>query len=272
MSVLLVSVHSSTIDLSVSPSSGLSPENIVLRCALSPASSSTLAKLENVYLRVRTDDVKPGGILLMFDDGRDKCEINSAKPMEIDFCNATLIVVRMSHTLLNQTLEKIDYSCSRGTAQAMRSFHITSERFFTLPTEMINRELCLEDRSARYFDPIDNQAVKHTSTLLVFVSLLRIFIKDIWASLIRISSYVCVCVCVDHSVIKIIDLLFCALESSHHRAHTAIFFVPTRFLSLSLSLSLSLWRKNTGKSDIGRLFIPESRGHREKLPRFSSNC
>jgi hypothetical protein len=76
---------------------------------------------------VKTDNVKPSGILLMFDDTNDRCEINREKHVHIDVCNATLILIRMNHTVLNETLDKIDYSCTKGSAQAISSYRILSE-------------------------------------------------------------------------------------------------------------------------------------------------
>lgn len=182
LSILIVPVRSSAIDLSISPRSGAVPENIVIRCEIPPVSPSNLNKLENVYLSVKTDDVKPSGIVLMFDDGQDRCEKMPNKIVQIDVCNSTLILVRMSHTVLNQTVEKIEYSCSKGLAQAIRSYRINSKRRSSPCSRRCSAliDLSLEDQLARYIDPMDNHAVKHTSTLLVFVSLLwRIFLKHI---------------------------------------------------------------------------------------------
>ena len=109
----------------------------------------------------------------------------------------------------------------------------------TLLEEMLSIDLCLEDQLARYIDPMDNHAVKHTSTLFVFVSLLcRIFLlTDIWASLKTK---------VDRSVIKIIDLLLLCIRIIRHNA--AILFVsPSLYLAwkpkknIHSRISLSSW-------------------------------
>jgi hypothetical protein len=104
------------VHLSLRPQSGFYTDNIEVRCQISPISSIsplTSTKFENVYLSVKTDNVKPSGILLMFDDTNDRCEINREKHVHIDVCNATLILIRMNHT--------------KGSAQAISSYRILSE-------------------------------------------------------------------------------------------------------------------------------------------------
>lgn len=135
LSIWIHAIHASrsprdspTVDLSVHPSSGVSTENIELNCHIAPASSVsplTSSTFDNVYLSVKTDDVKPSGILLMFDDRNDQCEKNRIRDVHIDVCNATLIRVRLNHTILNETLQKIDYSCIKGSARAISSYRIT---------------------------------------------------------------------------------------------------------------------------------------------------
>ena len=119
-----------SLQLSVYPSSGHLTENLQIRCQITPSaqlSPLTTSKFENVYLLVRTDNVKPSGIILKFDDTNDRCETNDVKPVHVDVCNATLILIRMNHTLLNETLEKIDYSCTKGSVRADSSYRILSE-------------------------------------------------------------------------------------------------------------------------------------------------
>ena len=60
----------------------------------------------------------------MFDDRNDQCEKNRIRDVHIDVCNATLIRVRLNHTILNETLQKIDYSCSKGSTRAISSYRI----------------------------------------------------------------------------------------------------------------------------------------------------
>lgn len=123
--------ESPIVQLSVYPHAGALTENIQVRCQISqpslvsPLSSS---KLENVYLSVKTDNVKPSGIVLMFDDGSDGCRINREN-VHIDICNASLILIHINHTLLNETLQNIDYSCSKGTTYAYGSYRIISKYF-----------------------------------------------------------------------------------------------------------------------------------------------
>ena len=120
----------STVHLSIHPKSGVTAENIELHCHLHPSSSYsslTLNKAENVYLVVETDHVKPSGILLKFNDHKDQCETNRHQFIQIDVCNATLISIRLNHTILNETLDKIDYSCRKSNAQAISSYRIISK-------------------------------------------------------------------------------------------------------------------------------------------------
>jgi hypothetical protein len=128
-----------TVQLSVYPNAGVSAENIQVRCQISqPSSISPLSssKFENVYLAVKTDNVKPSGIFLMFDDSSDGCRINREN-VHIDVCNASLILIHINHTLLNETLQKIDYSCSKGTTYAYSSYRIIS-KYFSLWREKEN--------------------------------------------------------------------------------------------------------------------------------------
>jgi len=152
--------ESPVVQLSVSPNAGISSDNIEVRCEISqPITMSPLSssKLDNIYLSVKTDSVKPSGILLMFDDSSDRCRINREN-VQVDVCNASLILIRIKHTILNETLQRIDYSCSKGTNYAFSSYQI------------------IKDQSARYFDPRYNSSslLTHTYFLLLFVLFLTI--------------------------------------------------------------------------------------------------
>jgi hypothetical protein len=117
------------LELSVHPNAGMSTENIEVRCQISPPSSISplsSSKFDNIYLSVKTDNVKPSGILLMFDDSIDRCR-PGRENVQIDFCNATLIIIHINHTILNDTLQKIDYKCWKGTTSAMSSYRIISK-------------------------------------------------------------------------------------------------------------------------------------------------
>jgi hypothetical protein len=119
------------LQLSVHPNAGVSTENIEVRCQISqPTSISPLSssKFDNIYLSVKTDNVKPSGILLMFDDTSDGCR-QGRENVQIDFCNASLIIIHVNHTVLNETLQKIDYKCWKGTASATSSYRIISKYF-----------------------------------------------------------------------------------------------------------------------------------------------
>ena len=119
----------SLVQLSVYPNAGISTANIEIRCEIiSPSSISPLSttKVENIYLYVKTDSVKPSGILLMFDDSSDECQINREN-VRVDVCNASIIIVHINHTIVNDTLQKIDYSCSKGSTYAFSSYRIISK-------------------------------------------------------------------------------------------------------------------------------------------------
>ncbi|CAF2382462.1 unnamed protein product [Rotaria sp. Silwood2] len=156
--------ESPILQLSVYPNAGASTEKIEVRCeiaqptSISPLSSS---KFENVFLSVKTDHVKPSGILLMFDDTADGCRRNRDN-IYIDFCNASLILIHISHTILNETLEKIDYECLKGSTAVMSSYRIKKDQY------------------ARYYDPIYNSSscLAHTSLLLLFVIFVIRIIKS----------------------------------------------------------------------------------------------
>jgi len=123
--------ESPTVQLSVYPNAGISADNVEVRCEIFPrstTSSLSSSKFDNIYLSVKTDSVKPSGILLMFDDGSDGCAKNREN-LYIDVCNASLILIHINHTILNETLQKIDYSCKKGTTYASSSYRIISKAY-----------------------------------------------------------------------------------------------------------------------------------------------
>jgi hypothetical protein len=162
-----------TVQLSVYPNAGISTDNIEVRCEISPPSiisPLSLLKFDNIYLSVQTDSVKPSGILLMFDDSIDKCEINKEN-VRVDVCNASLIIIHINHFILNETLQKIDYSCKKGTTYAFSSYRIISKGIFYLLSYKIFFFYYLDNKFARYYDPIysSSSSLIHTHFLLVFV-------------------------------------------------------------------------------------------------------
>ncbi|CAF3381311.1 unnamed protein product [Rotaria sp. Silwood1] len=157
--------ESPILQLSVYPNAGTASEKIKVRCEISqPTSISPLSssKFDNVFLSVKTDHVKPSGILLMFDDTADGCRSNRDN-IDIDVCNASLILIHISHTILNETLEKIDYACAKGSTEVMSSYSIRNQ-------------------SARYYDPTYNSSSCLTHTyflLLVILFIIRIGTSNI---------------------------------------------------------------------------------------------
>ena len=111
--------------LSIYPNSGISTENIEVQCEISRSTLSN-SRSENIYISVKTDHVKPSGILLMFDDKTNQCRSNR-EVIYIDICNSTLILIRINHTILNDTLKTIDYSCTQGITSATNSYRIISK-------------------------------------------------------------------------------------------------------------------------------------------------
>ncbi|CAF4680795.1 unnamed protein product [Rotaria sp. Silwood1] len=100
-----VSIHDSPIiQLSVYPNYGFSPENIEVRCQIIEPS-----KYDNIYLSVKTDYIKPSGIILMVDNTINRCRTNKQEYLSVNICNSSLILIYINHTILNDTLEKIDY-------------------------------------------------------------------------------------------------------------------------------------------------------------------
>jgi len=120
-----------TVKLSVYPNAGTSTDTIEVRCEIFPPSTiSPLSsfKSDNIYLSVKSDSVKPSGILLKFDDSIDKCEINKEN-LRVDVCNASLIIIHINHVILNETLQTIDYSCYKGKTYVSSSYRIISKAY-----------------------------------------------------------------------------------------------------------------------------------------------
>ncbi|CAF2522114.1 unnamed protein product [Rotaria sp. Silwood2] len=119
-----VSIHDSPIlQLSVYPNYGFLPENIEVRCEIIEPS-----KYDNIYLSVKTDYVKPSGIILMVDNTINRCRTNKKEYINVNICNSSLILIYINHTILNDTLEKIDYVCSQGGVNALSSYRILSRK------------------------------------------------------------------------------------------------------------------------------------------------
>ena len=158
------------VELSVIPNAGYSTDNLEVRCEITPPSSiSPLAssKFDNIYLSVKTDSVRPSGILLQFDDSTDRCQGIPEKKFHIDVCNATLIQIHISHTIVNETLEKIDYVCSKGSTYVSSSYRILSKQRIS-PINLFIFSFS-EDRSARFYDPTSNSCSSLCPSLLIFL-------------------------------------------------------------------------------------------------------
>jgi len=168
------SINDPILELTVYPRSGrVHTKDIELHCKISQSTSSitplSTTKFDNVYISVTTDNVKPSGILVMFDDSTERCHLNKRKNLHLQVCNASLIIIRVNHTVLNDSLHTIDYACYKGDSNAYGSFRI------------------LKDQSARVYEPKDaslfnsspSSFLTHTSLffiILLFVT--RVMIID----------------------------------------------------------------------------------------------
>jgi hypothetical protein len=63
----------------------------------------------------------------MVDTTINKCRIDKIKSVRSEVCNSTLILIHINHTILNDTIHTIDYSCSRGEIHAVSSYRIISK-------------------------------------------------------------------------------------------------------------------------------------------------
>lgn len=115
----------SYLQLDVYPNSGYSVENIGIRCEILKPSI-----YDNVYLSVKSDYVKPSGILIMVDDTVNQCRINEIKEQYIDIhsCNSSLILIHIRHQILNDSVHTINYACSQGDIIVYKSYRILSKR------------------------------------------------------------------------------------------------------------------------------------------------
>ena len=64
----------------------------------------------------------------MVDNTINRCRTNKKKYIDIEICNSSLIFIHMNHTILNDTLQRIDYVCSQGEVDALSSFRILSKK------------------------------------------------------------------------------------------------------------------------------------------------
>lgn len=129
MNLVLSKSENPIVKLSVYPNAGISANNIEVRCEISSSSKVSplsSSKFDNIYLSVQTDSVKPSGILLMFDDSTDRCRVNRDN-IQLNVCNSSLILVHINHTILNETVQTIDYSCKKGTTYASTSYRLISK-------------------------------------------------------------------------------------------------------------------------------------------------
>lgn len=166
------------VQLSVYPSSGVALDNIEIRCqmTLSSSSSASTSNYDNAYLSVRTDDVRPSGILLMLDHYSNNCRINRAQYLQVEVCNRSLILIRINHTLLNASLHKIDYWCNKGEVNAFSSYRITSnekknER--TTRRSSLITSICLEGHhtAAKYHHLASSSSSSSSVSASTFVRL-----------------------------------------------------------------------------------------------------
>lgn len=131
MDSTVLSNSDSPIQLFVNPNAGYSTDNIEVQCQLTPSSlisPLSASKFDNIYLSVKTDSVRPSGILLQFDDSTDRCQVIPEKKFHIEICNATLIRIHISHTVINETLQTIGYVCSKGNIYVSNSYRILRKR------------------------------------------------------------------------------------------------------------------------------------------------
>lgn len=117
----------SKLRLTIHPQAGYSVENIEIRCEIFEPSV-----YDNVYLYVKTDNVKPAGILLMADPLGYDCRINDnkRKHIQIHICNSSMILINVNHEIIDDSLRKIEYACNQGDNSVFNSYLITRKNFF----------------------------------------------------------------------------------------------------------------------------------------------
>jgi hypothetical protein len=121
-----VSINDNTnLHLTIYPDSGYSPENIQIHCHTTQPSI-----YDNIYLFVKTDNVKPSGILIMADSTNSECRINENKRkyIQVNACNASLILINVNHEIINDSLHTIEYACNQGDVTVYSSFRILSKK------------------------------------------------------------------------------------------------------------------------------------------------
>lgn len=161
--------HDSTLQLSVHPNYGYVPENIEVRCQI-----SKLSKYHNIYLSVKSDHVKPSGIILMVDTTVNSYRTNKVHNIDFIVCNSSLILIHINHTILHESVQRIDYECRQGDEYSLNSFRILSKKSINIrriKTKINTFFLFLsEEQTAHYYDSKSNNSsssLMHTSFLLV---------------------------------------------------------------------------------------------------------
>lgn len=67
----------------------------------------------------------------MVDDTVNQCRINENKEkyIHVHSCNSSLILIRINHQILNDSLHTIDYACSQGgDISVFKSYRILSKK------------------------------------------------------------------------------------------------------------------------------------------------
>ena len=169
--------ENSKLRLTVYPSAGSSVENIQIRCEIFEPSV-----YDNVYLFVKTDNVKPAGILLMADPLGYDCRINENKRKHIQLhsCNSSMILINVNHEIIDDSLHTIEYACSQGENHVFNSYQITCKTTFRIFKSMI---VCdLDKPIARYMDPLSTNSsstLTHPLVLPILFLLLLLFARTI---------------------------------------------------------------------------------------------
>lgn len=73
----------------------------------------------------------------MYDNTRHQCLTNKRESIMVDTCNSSLILIRINHTILNDTLQKIDYVCRQGEVYAISSYRIFSKKLNDFVSELL---------------------------------------------------------------------------------------------------------------------------------------
>ena len=160
-----------TPELTIFPRSAYSTDNIQIRCHIPKPSI-----YDNIYLFVKTDNVKPSGILLMADSTNGECRINEnkGKYIQVTACNASLIEITVNHEVINDSLHTIEYACNQGDVSADSSFRILSKKFKLTESIFYFDWLDLEEQTARYYDQKSSNSsatLTHTIFLLLLFAL-----------------------------------------------------------------------------------------------------